>query len=81
MFSIDLFIKKCYNNIRDFLIQKPTNRIVFSQYVENDTDFKREKTISDVAKKLRITLDTAKNQVTAIPNSGKANEILSFLRG
>ena len=67
--------------LRDFLIQKPTNHIVFSQYVENENDFIREKTIGDVAQKLRITLDTVKNQITAIPNRGNVDEILSTLRG
>jgi hypothetical protein len=67
--------------LRDFLIKQPTNRIVFSQYVDNPNDFNREKAISDVAKKLRITSEATKNQITAIPNSGKTDEILSFLRG
>lgn len=67
--------------LRDYLIKKPTNRIVFSRYVDNANDFNREKAISDVAKKLRVTLNATKDQITSIPNSGKTDEILSFLRG
>ena len=67
--------------LRDFLIKKPTNRIVFSQYVNNPKDFNREKAISDVAKKLRITSEAIINQITAIHNHGTTKEILSFLRG
>jgi hypothetical protein len=67
--------------LRDFLIQKPTNRIVFSQYVDTPNDFNREKAISDVAKKLRITSKVTKDRITAIPNHGTTDGILSFLRG
>ncbi len=67
--------------LRDFLIKQPTNRIVFSQYVDNPNDFNREKAISDVAKKLRITSKATKDQITTIPNHGTTDEILSFLRG
>ena len=67
--------------LRDFLIKKPTNRIVFSQYVKNPDEFNREKSISDVAKKLRITSAATINQITAIPNYGTTDEILSILRG
>ena len=67
--------------LRDFLIKKPTNSIVFSQYVDTPNDFNREKAISDVAKKLRITSKVTKDQITAIPNHGTTDEILSFLRG
>ena len=67
--------------LRDFLIKKPTNCIVFSQYVDSPNDFNREKAISDVAKKLRITSKVTKDQITAIPNYGTTDEILSFLRG
>ena len=67
--------------LRDFLIRKPTNRIVFSQFVKVVDEFDQENTISSVAKKLRIISEAMKDQITAIPNSGKANEILSFLRG
>jgi hypothetical protein len=67
--------------LRDFLIRKPTNRIVFSQFVKVVDEFDQESTISSVAKKLRITSEATKDQITAIPNSGKTDEILSFLRG
>ena len=67
--------------LRDFLIKKSTNHIVFSQYVDTPNNFNREKTISDVAKKLRITSEATINQITAIPNHGTTDEILSILRG
>ena len=67
--------------LRDFLIRKPTNRIAFSQFVKVVDEFDQERTISSVAKKLRITSEATKDQITAIPNSGKTDEILSFLRG
>lgn len=67
--------------LRDFLIRKPTNRIVFSQFVKTGDEFDQESTISSVSKKLRITSEATKDQITAIPNSGKTDEILSFLRG
>ena len=67
--------------LRDFLIRKPTNRIVFSQFVKVVDEFDQESTISSVAKKLRITSKATKDQITAIPNHGTTDEILSFLRG
>lgn len=67
--------------LRDFLIRKPTNRIVFSQYVKNGDEFHSKTAISNVAKKLRISTETAKNQITAIPNYGTTDKILSILRG
>lgn len=67
--------------LRNFLIRKPTNRIVFSQFVKVVDEFDQESTISSVAKKLRITSKATNDQITAIPNHGTTDEILSFLRG
>ena len=67
--------------LRDFLIRKPTNHIIFSQFVKVVDEFDQESTISSVAKKLRINSKATKDQITAIPNHGTTYEILSFLRG
>ncbi len=67
--------------LRDFLIRKSSNRIVFSQFVKTGDEFNQENTVNAVARKLKITSTATKNQITAIQNRGSADEILSFLRG
>lgn len=66
--------------LRDFLMRKSTNHIVFCQFVKPGDDFDQENTVNAVTQRLKITSLAAKNQIAVIPNCGSVSEILSTLK-
>jgi hypothetical protein len=66
--------------LRDFLMRKSTNHIVFCQFVKSGDDFDQENTVNAVKQKLKITSLAAKNQIAVISNCGSVSEILSTLK-
>lgn len=66
--------------LREFLIQKPTNRILFFKYVDEDENFDRDSTIKEVAEKLKIFDDSLKQQIDVCENNGNAIKLAEYLK-
>ncbi len=66
--------------LRNFLIKKPTNHIVFFEYIKKGERIDRNMTMECVAQKLKIFDNALKQQIIVFANDGDVNNLVEHLK-